>query len=128
MGYKKGYKFFLTNTSRIVYTVSENGSAVDGYFDIVKWLRLLFNKQSSSVRIRLSAPFLTVSVFLRFFMVLLWKWLTHRVFIPKIHGSIPCSITKRIAWSTMAERFGCLFRSTLAEKTDYLCFAEAAAY
>ena len=33
MGYKKGYKFFLTNTSRIVYTVSENGSAVVGYFD-----------------------------------------------------------------------------------------------
>ena len=42
MGYKKGGKFFLTNTGCIVYTVSENGSAVDGYFDIVKWLRLLF--------------------------------------------------------------------------------------
>lgn len=53
-------------------------------------------------------------------MVLWWKRQTHRVFIPKIHGSIPCSITKRIAWSTMAERFDCLFRSTLAEKTDYV--------
>ena len=43
MGYKKGYKFFLTNTIKMVYTTSENGSAVVGYFDIVKWLRLLFS-------------------------------------------------------------------------------------
>ncbi len=69
MGYIKGYNFFLTNTVCICYTISENGSADGGYFDIVKWLRLLCVNNLRWFESNYRPPFLTVVVFLRFNMV-----------------------------------------------------------